>query len=607
MLSRIAMPLLFLLVPALPVGGEPSRAFVDSCNAIDRSAIFEALGPSIGLYRRAVDASRALGYRQGEAAALDRLSVALLLSGRIDESVEASLDAIRLLEELDQRHELARAWGDLGYGIKRHDLSRATEAMRQGIRIAEAGGYADLLEGLYNNFGVLHEFAGRLDSARVYYERALRLAEAGSDSSGVPYCLNHLSGLASLEGDHERARELLRRSDRLRDESGGRYGWIENRVLWGDAWYAAGELDSAEWNYRLALAQPEARQQRQLVVWCLEKTAAIREARGDWRGALDATRDWMAGRDSLRSVETDTRVAALELEYESEKKDRRLAENALELARRDRLLAGLVALVGALGTLALTALRAQKRRRERLRRELEFEARLERERAERRLADERLRISRELHDNIGSQLTVLVHSLDTLGWRAADDEIAGRLAELGDWGREALGELRGTVWAMRRERAGLDEVLGRMRELPARLGERSGLSVAVEEALEPGADTSAVRALALLRVAQEATANALKHSGATRLRLRLEGGADGLRLVVADDGRGFDPADAGAGTGSGLESMKRRCEEAGGLFRLESGPGGTTVSCELPPEAAAADGAGRESGSCPMDGAAPPA
>lgn len=578
---RFALPL--LLVGTVFAGSrEPSRAFVDSCNAIDRSAIFDALAPSIGLFRQAVDASRELGYAEGEAAALDHLSVALLLSGRYDESVEASLGAIRLFEELGHERELARAWGDLGYGIKRHDLSRATEAMRLGIGIAEDGGFDDLLEGLYNNFGVLHEFAGRLDSARVYYERALALAEAAPDSSGVPYCLNHLSGLASLEGDHERALGLLRRSDRLREASGGRYGWIENRVLWGDAWYAAGEPDSAERNYRLALTQPEARQQRQLMVWCLEKTAAIREARGDWRGALEDARAAMAWRDSLRSVEIDTRVAALELGYEAEKKDRQLAEGALELARRDRLLAGLVALVGALGTLALAALRAQKRRRERLRRELEFEASLERERAERRLADEKLRISRELHDNIGSQLTFLVGSLDNLGWREPEGALGARLAELSAFGRDTLSELRGTVWAMQRERASLREVRQRLAELGRRLGDGGPPTLEIVDRLEEGAETSAARALVLLRVAQEALANALKHAAATSIRATLVADGAGLRLDVVDDGCGFDPS-AAAG-GSGLASMRQRCEAQGGRFTIESGASGTRVSCEFPPE-----------------------
>jgi signal transduction histidine kinase len=580
MAPTILLLLALLMVPPAPAA---DRAFVDSCNSLPHDRLYSAIGPSIRLYREVVAASRTLEYPRGEAAALARLSLVLGMGGRLDASVEAALAAARIYEELGERKALAGLWGELGYGFKQRDLAQATAWMRQGIHIAETDG-RDLLESLYNNYGVLKEMAGELDSAGVYYRRALALAEARPDSSGVPWCLNHLAGLAVLQEDIPTARRLLERSDRLRSAESGPYGRGVNIVLWGDYHLAAGQPDSAEARYREALAWPGAADQPHLMAYCEEKLAGLLEDRGDHRGALAATRRWLAARDSMRNVEVDTRIAALELEYETEKKDRQLAESRLAVARRNRLVAGLGALLLLLAAGAVAWIRHLRRRAERQRRELELRVRLQAAEAEQRLADERQRISGELHDNIGAQLTFLVSSLDNLGRREGAEPLAEPLERLGEAGREALGELRGTVWAMRHEGAGVDEVAHRLRDLGRRFeGPRAPhLEVRVVPGGGPG--LGAAQVLAVLRVAQESLANAVKHAAATRVEVELAQDDTGaLRLEIRDDGRGFQPAAVGGGCG--LDSMRRRCEALGGGLEVDSAPGaGTRITCLLPRE-----------------------
>lgn len=90
---------------------------------------------------------------------------------------------------------------------------------------------------------------------------------------------------------------------------------------------------------------------------------------------------------------------------------------------------------------------------------------------------------------------------------------------------------------------------------------------------------------ALLRVAQEALHNALRHSGAARVDVTLERrGRRGAVLRVSDDGKGFDPqAVRAAGRHLGLVSMRDRASGVGGSLTVESAPGqGTTVEMEVP-------------------------
>jgi len=579
-------PTILLLLALLLVrpAAAADRAFVDSCNSLPYERLYSAIGPSIRLYREAVAASRTLDYPRGEAAALARLSMALGMGGRLDASVEAALAAARIYEELGERRALAGLWGELGYGFKQRDLAQATTWMRQGIHIAERDGH-DLLESLYNNFGVLKEMAGELDSAGVYYRRALALAEARPDSSGVPWCLNHLAGLAVLQEDMPLARRLLERSDRLRAAESGPYGRGVNTVLWGDFHLAAGQPDSAEARYREALAWPGSADQPHLMAYCEEKLAGLLEARGDHRGALAATRRWLAARDSMRNVEVDTRIAALELEYETEKKDRQLAESRLAVARRNRLVAGLGALLLLLAAGAVAWIRHLRRRAERQRRELELRVRLQAVEAEQRLADERQRISGELHDNIGAQLTFLVSSLDNLGRREGAEPLAEPLERLGEAGREALGELRGTVWAMRHDGATLEEVAERLLEMGKRFAGSHAPELAVRAAETGPAGLTAAQVLAVLRVSQEALANVLKHAGASRVEVVLDrDGSGAVLLEVRDNGVGFDLA--AVRRGCGLDSMRQRCEALGGSLSVSSGPDGTCLRGLIPAESA---------------------
>ena len=86
---------------------------------------------------------------------------------------------------------------------------------------------------------------------------------------------------------------------------------------------------------------------------------------------------------------------------------------------------------------------------------------------------------------------------------------------------------------------------------------------------------------ALIRIVREAVTNAARHGHATEVRVELENG-NGLRLVVADDGQGFD-SDAPRGGGFGIIGMRERAEALGGVFTLSSEPGeGTAIEVVLP-------------------------
>jgi two-component system NarL family sensor kinase len=88
----------------------------------------------------------------------------------------------------------------------------------------------------------------------------------------------------------------------------------------------------------------------------------------------------------------------------------------------------------------------------------------------------------------------------------------------------------------------------------------------------------------LLRIAQEAISNAVRHGQASRVDVELTYDGDGVRVAVRDNGHGFDTSDATRRTAQqwGLATMRERAQQIGADFRCASGPGGTTVETAAP-------------------------
>ncbi len=580
---RCCFVLLTALLALLCTSVSADEARVDSVNALGRSYIFSNIGKSIEMYRDLAEEAKELGYVRGEGQALQNVAVSLSLNGRFDDSMEAHLQAIRLFEEHGMLKEMAEAYGDIGYQIKTRDLPRAIETMRRGIIIAERIDYKTLLSSLYDNYGVLHEMDSRLDSAAYFCRKALALKVSLNDSVGIPFSLNNLASIHAVQGEYAAAESLLTLSDAYRQDSNESYGRLINRVHWSDLYFGRGDLEAAEKSYRQTLNMPGAIEQNFLMIHCYQQLAEVYEQQEDYQQAYRSHQKFTAYRDSLDNVETKSRIAALEIEFQTEKKDRQIAENKLAIEERSRQVVLLVGTVIVLFFAGVAVARYQHLKRTQLKREMELRGLLRRAEFQERMTGEKLRISRELHDNIGAQLTFLISSLDNLSHGMKEVETAQQLGDISSFGRSTLDELRQTVWAMKNEGEGLEALelkLNEMKRQCAGAGRQLVLEIRHDDDTSPA--LSSVKMLSLYRIAQEAVQNAVKHAGVDRVTVRLEATAEQLLLSIVDEGSGFD--DSAVEHSGGLVNMKQRCVEAGGQFHMTTGENGTDITCIFPPE-----------------------
>lgn len=316
--------------------------------------------------------------------------------------------------------------------------------------------------------------------------------------------------------------------------------------------------------------------------------------------ALTHLQAYAALTDSVYASRYDEQVSRSAALYDSEKKERRIAEQdqALTLAtaedRRKSIQRN--ALIGATLALALIALLLIRSMRNR-RRLAEKQKQLHDEQVDQLLGQqemksinamlegqeqERERVSKELHDHVGHLLGAIKHQLGELEEQVADvkSEQTAQYRKVTGLLDNAAGELRRIshdMAAATLNRFGLEKALMDLRDtihINGRL--RVELNTfGLERPLERGVE------ITVYRIIQEAVSNVLKHAGASELSIAVTHAPGRLSVLVSDNGRGFDTR--ATSNGVGLANIHSRAAAMGAQVQIDSTPGkGTTISVECP-------------------------
>jgi len=186
---------------------------------------------------------------------------------------------------------------------------------------------------------------------------------------------------------------------------------------------------------------------------------------------------------------------------------------------------------------------------------------------------ERLRISRDLHDAWGHELTALGLQLEIASHVSEPERANDHVRQAKSLARDLLTKVRDVVATLREaERCNLKDALEALAQ--------SVPTPAVHVDISPGVRVSPDQAHALMRCAQEAVTNAVKHAEATNLWLQISPDGEGVRLVARNDGSARPSASA---PGSGLLGMRERVESLGGRLAVRAGADfGFTVDAWLP-------------------------
>jgi signal transduction histidine kinase len=195
------------------------------------------------------------------------------------------------------------------------------------------------------------------------------------------------------------------------------------------------------------------------------------------------------------------------------------------------------------------------------------------------LAEERNRLSRELHDTVGHVFTTTITGMDAvyLLIDLSPQEAKKNLKELLQVTRSGLDEVRRHIHAIADDRQP-QTLVGHLTEVAGQFASHAGIDVNLDVRGEEYPVSERVR-LTLIRCLQESLTNAKRHGNATAIRIALSFEGNRLVLVIADNGRG----NANLVKGFGLTGMTERLSGVNGSLAIESSPeAGTTIRCTVP-------------------------
>ena len=190
------------------------------------------------------------------------------------------------------------------------------------------------------------------------------------------------------------------------------------------------------------------------------------------------------------------------------------------------------------------------------------------------------RLARELHDSVAQALYSIRLYTDAMRRALASnkmDVVTAHLGELHKLSREAMSDMRLLIFQLRPpqlENEGLAAALqARLEMVEARAGFYARVDLEGEFSLTPEQESE------LYRIAQEALNNVLKHAQADHVRILLEGIEGGLRMIIEDNGVGFDPELAVEAGGQGLRNIRERAAKIGAVCKFDSAPGKGAKIC----------------------------
>ncbi len=314
---------------------------------------------------------------------------------------------------------------------------------------------------------------------------------------------------------------------------------------------------------------------------------------GNYKGALDYYIKYKSLEDSLLNETKIRQIAEIGERFKTAEKEREisvqraeLAEQDLIIQRRDYQLYALLGFALILGLVGYIFYNQQMLRNRQLRKENELKDALLKIETQNKLQEQRLRISRDLHDNIGAQLTFIISSLDNLkyGFDIDDEKLTHKLEDISGFTSSTISELRDTIWAMNKSEISFEDLESRISNYidKAHLTEdKIDFSFTIDKGVDLNKTFTSVEGMNIHRIIQEAIHNSLKHSRATEIKVQIKQVKDHLQFEIMDNGIGFEPSKVELG--NGLGNMKKRAHEIDAKIDIHSKKNeGTAISVQLP-------------------------
>jgi len=508
---------------------------------------------------------------------------------KFDQGLEYTLQAIRIFENQKNNTKAGIAYGGLGYNLKTRDLEKGFYYMRKGIKLLEVENDLEGLNPVYDNYGVLLSMDKKLDSALYYQYKSLAIKKQLKDSVGLGYSYANIANTFAEKQNYDLAKTYVDSSSVIRNKIADNYGITVNFVHVAEIFQQEGNYEKAIENYKKCADLANKYNYKHLEKYCYQNIASCYKKLNKYKDALDFNERFQSLKDSTDNVATQNKIEELQIQFETEKKEKQLAEaksdiliKEAKIKRRTTLIYYAFGLAFFLGLIGYLVYKQQRLKNKQIIKENELKEALIKIENQNNLQEQRLAISKDLHDNIGSQLTFIISSLDNLKYfEFTKEKLYNKFDSIGNFTRSTITDLRDTIWAMNKEEITFEDLKTRTTNF-IEAAKTSLLGIDFEFNYPKDTDNvklNSLQGIDVYRIIQEAINNAVKHAKATKIVVNFEIDGSDLKISIIDNGVGFDQSTIEAG--NGLSSMKKRANEIDANFEMKSSNKGTEITIKF--------------------------
>lgn len=512
------------------------------------------------------------------------IGLALLKQGEMDSASVYYFNALEELESTKNTEKLGLLYDDIARMYRRLKQSeRALSFYDKALELYESENDLEGIARINNESGVVfRDDFGDYETANERFLKSLRIQEERKDSVGIGYALEFLGYNQLLIKEYSKAEEYLMHALEVRKKVGDDFATMLNYTALGEYFRQVNQPQKSIEYFNESNALAEKIKFPDIRTYNYQKIMENYESLGDFENAYKNLKAFNVLNDSLYSYKKLKDIEEISIKYETAEKEKEIAEQQLALKIRNQWIFGLVSLAVTIGLIGFLLYKQQVLKNIKQQKDNELKLALEKIASQNKLQEQRLSISRDLHDNIGAQLSFIVSAIDTIKYYISDknNQISDRLDNVGAFAKETIQELRDTIWAMNKTGITIKDLKARIANFIEKAKQSHGgvrISVIADKNIPDDTSFTGMQGLNIFRIVQEATNNALKYADANQIDIQISRVQGTVHFVINDYGKGFLEEDIEPG--NGLLNMRKRALELGGELELNSETGmGTSVS-----------------------------
>ncbi len=595
------------LYQSLPYQNQQEK--INAINDLSFDEAFNNPSQAIELAQFAFDKAITIKYREGQASALHKMAVTFRLQGyydkalvygdsalqiaipadlisiqaaiysnqgvshrykgEYDKALESYQKSIELHRQLNEPEQVGTVLNNIGVMFMYiEDYEKAISYYEQALEIQIEEGNKKELANIYNNFAIVYANQGLLDSSLTYFERSYEIEKELDNLKGMSESVNNIGAVLFYMGDTDGAIDAFYKSYAIDSTMGDFRGQIACMTNIAEMHNEAENPKKAIPVLEKALSMARQIDSKTDIETAYSNLTDSYQRMGDFKKALEYSIKYSEVRDTVLGEQRMAAIAEMETKYQTKEKEQELVIKDLELKEqeeeikaRNQQVIGLTILAVLLLLGAYFGYRSYKSKNEL---KMERTLRLEEEKRLDAVIDatesERSRISKELHDGIGQQLTSI--KLGLVKTDSGSPENIKTISSIADEAADSARTLSHQMMPKALKEVGLQAALMDM------FNKSFGVKD-IQHDFTWNFDESKIdekTKLDLYRIAQEWTNNLLKYSNATQADIQLYAVKSQLVFMLSENGEGFDPNQR---TGHGLMNMETRARRMNGQLSFE--------------------------------------